>query len=182
MDLNKVMVIGNLTRDPEIRNVPSGDSVANLGIATNRVWTDNQGQKQQAVEYHNVVAWRKLADICGQYLKKGDKVYIEGRLQTRNWEGQDGIKRYRTEIIARDMIMLTPPGSRPSAPTPSISPSGRGRTAPSQIPTINVEELDKQKTTSGASAEETKAKKAQKMQEEKKEGGDEEISIEDIPF
>src|SRR5210317_85441 len=106
MDLNKAMIIGRLTRDPELRTTPSGSSVASFSLATNLVWTDQQGQKQERVEYHNIVAWRKLADICGQYLRKGSKIYIEGRLQTRDWEGQDGVKRYRTEIIADNMIML----------------------------------------------------------------------------
>lgn len=106
MNLNKAMIIGNLTRDPEIRTTPSGQTVANFSVATNRIWTNTQGQKQEAVEYHNVVAWGKLAEICGQYLGKGRKVYVEGRLQTRDWEGQDGIKRYRTEIVAENMIML----------------------------------------------------------------------------
>ncbi len=106
MNLNKVMLIGNLTRDPEIRNTPNGSTVATFSIATNRIWNDQAGQKQEQVEFHNIVAWRRLAEICGQYLKKGSKIYIEGRLQTRDWTGQDGIKRYRTEIIAENMIML----------------------------------------------------------------------------
>lgn len=106
MDLNKAMVIGRLTKDPEVRSTPSGQTVASFSIATNFVWTDQSGQKQEKVEFHNIVAWRKLAEICGQYLKKGAKVYLEGRLQTRDWVGQDGLKRYSTEIIADNMIML----------------------------------------------------------------------------
>lgn len=106
MDLNKAMVIGRLTRDPEVKSTPSGQTVASFSIATNFTWTDQSGQKQEKVEFHNIVAWRKLADICGQYLKKGSKAYFEGRLQTRDWTGQDGVKRYRTEIIAENMIML----------------------------------------------------------------------------
>lgn len=106
MDLNKVMIIGNLTRDPEGRTTPAGQVVTNFGIATNLIWTDATGQKQKRAEFHNIVAWRKLAEICNQYLKKGNKVYIEGRLQTREWQGQDGVKRYRTEIVADNMIML----------------------------------------------------------------------------
>ncbi len=116
MNLNKAMLIGNLTRDPEIRTTPQGTSVASFSIATNFVWTDQSGQKQEKAEYHNIVAWRKLADIIGQYLKKGSKIYIEGRLQTRDWTGQDGIKRYRTEIIAENMIMLDSKGSNYQAP------------------------------------------------------------------
>lgn len=106
MNLNKAMIIGNLTRDPEIRNTPSGQSVASFSVATSYTWNDQSGQKQEKVEFHNVVAWRRLAEIIGQYLRKGSKVYIEGRLQTRDWVGQDGVKRYRTEIIAENMIML----------------------------------------------------------------------------
>jgi single-strand DNA-binding protein len=111
MNLNKAMIIGNLTRDPEVRTTPQGTSVASFGVATNFVWTDANGQKQEKAEFHNVVAWRKLADIIGQYLKKGSKIYIEGRLQTRDWTGQDGVKKYRTEIIAENMIMLDSRGS-----------------------------------------------------------------------
>jgi single-strand DNA-binding protein len=106
MNLNKAMIIGNLTRDPEIKTTPNGMTVASFAIATNFIWTDQSGQRQEKVEYHNIVAWRRLAEICGQYLHKGSKIYIEGRLQTRDWTGQDGVKRYRTEIIAENMIML----------------------------------------------------------------------------
>jgi single-strand DNA-binding protein len=106
MSLNKAQLIGNLTRDPEVRQIPGGQTVATFGIATNFNWTDSAGVKQSKAEFHNIVAWRKLAEICGQYLKKGAKVYIEGRIQTREWEGEDGTKRYRTEILADNMIML----------------------------------------------------------------------------
>ena len=108
--LNRATIIGNLTRDPELRSTPSGTSVCSFGIATNRSWKDQQGQKQEEVEYHSVVAWGKLAEICSQYLGKGKKVYVEGRLRTRDWEGQDGAKRTRTEIIIENMIMLSGPG------------------------------------------------------------------------
>lgn len=110
MNLNKVMLIGNLTRDPELKTTPTGDSVASFSIATNFTWKNKDGQKQEKAEFHNIVAWRKLAEIIGQYLKKGSKIYIEGRLQTRNWEDQNGAKHYRTEIIADNMIMLDSKG------------------------------------------------------------------------
>lgn len=100
------MIIGNLTRDPEMRTIPSGAAVCNFDVATNLVWKDASGQRKEKAEFHHVVVWRKLAEICGQYLIKGKKVYLEGRLQTREWLGQDGIRRYRTEIIANNMIML----------------------------------------------------------------------------
>lgn len=106
MDLNKVMIIGNLTRDPETRTTSGGQTVTSFGMATNLVWTDQSGQRQSKPEFHNIVAWRKLGEICAQYLKKGGKIYLEGRIQTREWEGTDGVKRNRTEIVADNMIML----------------------------------------------------------------------------
>ncbi|MDA1060382.1 MAG: single-stranded DNA-binding protein [bacterium] len=106
MSLNRVQLIGNLTRDPEMKQIPGGQVVTSFGIATNLTWKDQNGEQQSKVEFHNVTAWRKLAEICGQYLKKGSKVFVEGRLQTRDWEGEDGVKRYRTEIVADNMIML----------------------------------------------------------------------------
>jgi len=111
MDLNKVMIIGRLTRDPELRTTPTGQTVASFSVATGRAWTDQGGQKHEETEFHNVVAWRRLAEVIGQYTKKGSKVYIEGRLQTRDWTGQDNVKRYRTEIIADNLIMLDSKGA-----------------------------------------------------------------------
>ena len=106
MDLNKVMLIGRLTRDPELRNIPSGQSVTNFGLATNRYWKGQDGQRQEQVEFHNIVLWGKLAEIASQYLGKGRRVYIEGRLQTREWTGQDGSKKRTTEVVGDNMIML----------------------------------------------------------------------------
>lgn len=111
MNLNRAMIIGNLTRDPEMRTTANGQNVATFGVATNHSWTDSTGQRQEKAEFHNVVAWGKLAEICSQYLGKGRKVYVEGRLQTREWEGQDGNKRNRTEIVAENMIMLDRAGA-----------------------------------------------------------------------
>ncbi len=106
MNLNRATIIGNLTRDPETRTTPNGQTVANFSVATSHFWKDAAGVRQEKTEYHNIVAWGKLAEICQQYLGKGRKVYAEGRLQTRDWEGQDGVKRYRTEIVAENVIML----------------------------------------------------------------------------
>ncbi len=108
--LNKVQLIGNLTRDPELRYTPSGAAVCNFTIATNRQWTNEQGEKQEDAEFHRVVAWNKLAEICGQYLSKGKKVYAEGRMQTRKWTGEDGNDRYTTEVVLNELIMLDPKG------------------------------------------------------------------------
>ena len=111
MSLNRAQIIGNLTRDPELKQIPGGQTVASFSVATNYVWTDSAGQKQEKVEFHNIVAWRKLAEIVGQYMKKGSKVFVEGRIQTRDWEGEDGVKRYRTEIVADNVIMLDRKGA-----------------------------------------------------------------------
>lgn len=157
MDLNKALVIGRLTRDPEMRTTPQGTNVCSFSIATNYVYKTPNGEKQEQVEYHNVVAWRKLAEIAAQYLKKGSRVYIEGRIQTRSWQGTDGVKKNRTEIVLDNMIMLDSKGS-------TFAGSGvpMGAEAPDQssfmksieeVPTINQEQPI-----------------------------DEEISVEDIPF
>ena len=145
MDLNKVMIIGRLTRDPEMRTTPSGVNVCQIGLATNFVYTSQQtGQKVEQVEYHNVVLWRKLADIAGQYLKKGSQVYVEGRIQTRKWTDQSGQEKYTTEIVASEMKMLDSKGSNPSgmsdfdAPPPAYSggaPTPAPRRAPAPAPT-----------------------------------------------
>lgn len=116
MNLNRAMIIGNLTRDPEVRTTPNGQNVASFSVATNRRWTDQAtGQPKEEVEYHNIVAWGRLAEIAGQYLSRGRKVYVEGRLKTREWDGQDGVRRNRTEIIAENFILL----DRPPAGTPA---------------------------------------------------------------
>lgn len=150
MDLNKVMLIGRLTRDPEVKTTPNGTNVASFAIATNLVWTDQSGQKQEKVEFHNIVAWRRLAEICGQYLKKGGKVYLEGRLQTRDWVGQDNVKRYRTEVVADNMIMLDRAGaatgggsySQDVPPTPSEEPFvSESNPAGGSEPNSNEEEI-----------------------------------------
>jgi len=107
MDLNKVQIIGNITQDVELKQTPNGQNVCTISIATNRNWTDGSGNRQEQAEFHSVVLWGKLAEIAWQYLQKGKKVYIEWRLQTRNWEAQDGTKRYKTEIVWENMIMLS---------------------------------------------------------------------------
>ena len=104
--INKVILIGNLGGDPELRTTPGGSSVASFTLATNESWNDKDGTKQERTEWHRIVAWGRLAEICGQYLSKGRQVYIEGRLQTRSWEDKQGNQRKTTEVVARDMQML----------------------------------------------------------------------------
>jgi single-strand DNA-binding protein len=109
--INKVILIGNLGADPEIRYTQSGTPVANFNVATTERWKGQDGQMQEQTEWHKVVAWKRLAEICSEYLSKGSKVYIEGKLQTRKWQDQNGNDRYSTEIVARDMQMLSPRGA-----------------------------------------------------------------------
>lgn len=104
--VNKVILIGNLTRDPEVRQTPNGQSVTTFGIATNREWVTRDNQRHTSSEYHEIVAWSRLAEICGKYLKKGKLVYIEGYLKTRSWDTPEGVKKFKTEIVIQDMIML----------------------------------------------------------------------------
>ncbi|MDD5103702.1 MAG: single-stranded DNA-binding protein [Candidatus Peribacteraceae bacterium] len=106
--VNKVMLIGNVTRDPEMKQTTGGQSVCTFGLATNRTWRDPKGEKQSLAEFHNIVAWGSLADFCNQYVKKGKPLYIEGYLKTRSWDGPEGAKIFRTEIVAENVILLGP--------------------------------------------------------------------------
>ena len=114
MNLNKAFLIGNLTRDPEVKSLPSGTQVASFGIATNRVWKNQQGEKQEDAQFHNIVMFGKQAEIAGQYLTKGQSILIEGRIQTRNWDAQDGSKKSRTEIVAESFQFGPRKGNNPS--------------------------------------------------------------------
>lgn len=134
MDLNKALVIGRLTRDPEMRTTPQGVNVTSFSVATNYVYNSPAGGKVEQVEYHNIVAWRKLGEIAHQYLKKGSRVYVEGRIQTRSWQGNDGQKRNRTEIVLENMIMLDSKGTgAPAAEKDEFTSSLE------ELPTINQE-------------------------------------------
>lgn len=115
MYLNKALIAGNLTRDPELRSLPSGQKVASFSVATNRFWKDQSGQRQQATDYHNIVVFGPQGENTAKYLTKGSQVLIEGRIQTRSWDGQDGKKNYRTEIVA-DRVQFGQKGSASSAP------------------------------------------------------------------
>lgn len=148
MNLNKVFVLGNLTRDPEKKALPSGQAVVNFSIATNRIYLDQNKQKQQEVEYHNVVAFGKSAEIISQYLKKGSSVLIEGRLRTRNWQDQAGVKHYRTEIMTERLQLGPKPsgsgGSGNYADQPYEAPTARSASpAPAKrtMPAVKEEEI-----------------------------------------
>ena len=139
MDLNKATIIGRLTADPESRTTPTGQTVVSFSIATNLVWKDSDGEKKEKTEFRNIVAWRKLAEIITQYLKKGSRIYLEGRLQTRSWEDQNGIKKYRTEIIADNMIMLD---SKPGNTPPPSSSNDTEDSAPQKKADESEEEIN----------------------------------------
>lgn len=133
--LNKAQIIGNITKDPELKSTQLGHNVCSVGVATNRKWTNKQtGQIQEEVEFHNIVAWGKLAEIICQYLRKGAKVYFDGRLKTRSWEDSDGKKNYRTEIVAENMIML---GGKPVGENQSPTATAQ----PASVDEVNVEDL-----------------------------------------
>ena len=135
MDLNRASIIGRLTRDPELRTTTTGKTVANMTVATGYTWKDQAGNRQEKSEFHNCVLWGRLGEIAGQYLSKGRRVFVEGRIETRSWDGQDGVKRYRTEVIVQDMIMLDG-GSRGggnAAPAPSAGGA-------EQLPTIQADQ------------------------------------------
>ena len=149
--LNKVMLIGNLTRDPNLRYTPNSTAVCSFSIATNRSWVPaDGGEKQERVEYHNIVAWSKLADICGQLLHKGDKVFAEGRMQTRDWKGEDGIERKTTEIVLENMLLLQ---SRSGAPQQGASANSYGDddAAASSVPDPQVKAATKKAKKSSTS-------------------------------
>ncbi|MCT4617645.1 MAG: single-stranded DNA-binding protein [Candidatus Gracilibacteria bacterium] len=141
MDLNKAQIIGNITRDIELKETPNGMKVTNFGVATNRNWTDGNGMRQEQTEFHNVVLWGKLAEIAGEYLSKGQKVYIEGRLQTRSWEGQDGSKRYTTEIVGENMIMLGNRGEASSSSAPQGATPTTKQSKPDAEEEISIEDI-----------------------------------------
>lgn len=161
MDLNKVMIIGRLTRDPEARTTPQGTAITSFSVATGRVWKDQSGVQQEKTEFHNVIAWRRLAEITAQYLKKGRQVYIEGYLQTQSWDDKtSGQKRYRTEIVAENMIML---GNKGDNATNMSTGTATSFTPKESVPREQVPMKD-QEIAAPANV------------------SDEEIRIEDIPF
>lgn len=137
MYLNKAYIIGNLTRDPEVRALPSGIKVCNFSVATSRTYKDKEGQKQEAVDYHNVVAFAKLGELSGQYLKKGQQVLVEGRMQTRSWE-QNGEKKYRTEIIA-DNVQFGYKGGGASGSGAQTEKSGSSASAKETAPAETID-------------------------------------------
>lgn len=172
--LNKAILIGNLTRDPELRYTPAGNAVCSFGVATNRGWTTDSGEKKEEVEFHRIVAWNKLAELCSQLLTKGRKVYLEGRLQTRNWQGQDGQQRTSTEIVIEDMIILDSrrmedggnrnPDAAFTGSIPAKAPSSKPVTAPPAAPAPAAPETPKP----------TEIKESPKVNED--------INPDDIPF
>jgi len=165
MNLNKVFLLGNLTRDPELKNLPSGQQVCSFGVATNKIWTDKEtGEKKQKAEFHNIVAWRNLATIASQYLKKGGLVFVEGHLTTRSWDDASGNKKYRTEVIA-DNIQLGP------------RPTGMGQASASPVKETATEQTEKTEQPSKNSKKESSSSEEIPTIQE----GDD-INLDEIPF
>lgn len=135
MNLNKIFIIGRLTADPQLRTTPAGDQVGTFSVATNRNWTDRSGQRKESTEFHNVVVWGRQAEIVNQFLKKGSTIFVEGRLQTRSWEGKDGQMRKTTEIIG-ERIQL---GPRPMGQA-AVADTGAPEKEEAEMPVINLEE------------------------------------------
>lgn len=146
------MLIGNLTRDPELRYTPQGTAVCTIGLATNRSWSTESGEKKEEVEYHRVVAWNKLAELCSQLLTKGRKIYVEGRLQTRSWQAQDGSQRSTVEVVIDDMILLDSRRTAEegeqggtSAARPSTAHGSKAAAQPDPVPdaseTVNPDDI-----------------------------------------
>jgi len=134
MSLNKVMIIGRLGKDPELKYTPSGAAVCNFSVATSETWADKSGQKQEKTEWHNIVVWGKLAELCNQYLAKGRQAYIEGSLSTRSWDGKDGQKKYMTEVNAKTVQFL---GGQANAGQGQSRDNGQNQAAPAQQPQQN---------------------------------------------
>src|SRR3990167_6938727 len=171
--LNRAQIVGNVTRDPEMRYTPNGQAVCSFGVASNRRWKDKDGNLQEQTEFHNVVAWAKLAELMAQLVHKGSKLYVEGRLQTRSWEGQDGGKRNRTEIVMNDFILLTPKGAASPPPeAPEIE----------EFPGEKTKEPKPKKLAKDEKP--AKKEKAEEKEESAKRGlaDSEEINLDDIPF
>ena len=137
MYINKTILYGNLTRDPELKSLPAGIVVVNFSVATNRTWKDKSGQNQDEVEYHNVVAFGRTAETINQYMKKGSGIYVEGRIRTRNWEGADGKKNYRTEIIA-ERIQFGPRSTGGSSGASPVAQTPKGDSKPDPLPDESV--------------------------------------------
>ena len=150
--LNKATLIGNLTHDPELRYTPQGNAVCTFSMATNRQWATESGEKKDEAEFHRIVSWNKLAEICAQFLGKGRKVYIEGRLQTRDWETKDGAKRQTTEIVANEMIIL-------DSRRDGGGSSGGGGGSNFDIDTAAIDEIDNQAKSDNKSGPKKSSKK-----------------------
>lgn len=177
MNLNKVLLIGRLTQDPEVRTTPGGQQVSTFSVATNRVWIDQSGQKQEKTEFHNVVSWRKLAERVGKYLIKGQEVFVEGRMETRSWEGPDGAKKYRTEIVA-DRVEF---GAKPGAY--AAGRAAAGENAESAAEPEKEADAKEAETPSASSSPQGGTSKGPAPQASRDvTGKEEEINIEDIPF
>lgn len=178
--LNRVQLIGNLTRDPELRYTPSGAAVCTFSLATNRNWTTDSGEKKEEVDFHRIVSWNKLAEICSQFLVKGRKVYVEGRLSTRSWTAQDGAQRSTTEVVIDDMILLD--NKRPDTGASGQVGQAEGTTGAKKTEETKGESETEEKGESLGAAQDKKKPTAKRDQEPIIEPSEDEVTPDDIPF
>lgn len=184
---NRVELIGNLTRDPELRYTPNGAAVCTFGVATNRTYV-SEGEKKEEVDFHRLVSWNKLAELCNQLLKKGHRVFISGRLQTRSWEGQDGQTRNVTEIVIEDMILLTPKSNGPLAaqvgeevePTPDVEPKSVAQEVVEEKVESSEEKVESEEKESSSSAKATEDKEEKEVKEGKSKASSKAAPSEDV--
>lgn len=182
--LNKVQLIGNLTRDPELRYTPNGAAVCTIGLATNRSWTTDSGERKEETEFHRVVAWNKLAELCSQLMTKGRKVYVEGRLRTTTWQATDGSQRTQTEIVIDDMILLDSrvPAQAGSAQHPDEHVGEEEGGSASTVPVLSGQVSDDGGASTSTVAQPTVKKSKKKEEEVKPSAPSEEVNPDDIPF
>ena len=184
--LNKVTLIGNLTRDPELRFTPQGTAVCSFGLATNRSWTTEGGEKKEETEFHRIVSWNKLAELCSQLLQKGRKVYVEGRLQTRNWTGNDNVQHSTTEIVIEDMILLDSRKMLEGAvPTAAVSTPEESVAAATPSPAVTPPTdtgASQMVSDAGSKTSDKKKKDEQPVPSDKSNLPSEDINPDDIPF
>ncbi len=189
--LNRVQLIGNLTKDPELRYTATGTAVCSFGIATNRNWTTDTGEKHEEAEFHRIVAWNKLAELCSQFLVKGRKVYVEGRLATRNWTGQDGQQRSTTEVVIDDMILVDSrrpvdenhSGEQAREEHPAVSHAASGSSAQAHsAPVSGTDDKGSVPAKKAAVSAPKPPKKAESPEEPSGAPSTEDVTPDDIPF
>jgi len=174
--VNIAILVGNVTRDPEVRQTPNGQSIATFGLATNREWVTN-GEKKQSAEFHEIVAWGRLAEICEQFVKKGKLLDIEGYVKTRSWEAEDGTKKFKTEVVAQDIIMLDKRGDRRDSDELETISGPVQENKPAEVKEETKEEVEEPKNEESEAKDEETQEETEAPAEEVKEDTDDKPSV-----